>query len=141
MVLKNANKPVMEIWHQISDDKELLLKQLVKNIPAPIPSRVFQTSRTSVNEVILEVEVDGIQYCLVRCKPNDADHVNLSSRELAIAKLIAQGFSNKCIGNNLRISQWTVNTYLRRIFSKLGVTSRAAMVMRLMEAGLLQQTE
>jgi DNA-binding CsgD family transcriptional regulator len=38
----------------------------------------------------------------------------------------------------LDISSWTVNTYLRRIFSKLNVGSRAAMVARLMEDGLLR---
>jgi DNA-binding NarL/FixJ family response regulator len=50
----------------------------------------------------------------------------------AIARLISQGLSNKDIGENLKISYWTVNTYLKRIFSKLGVTSRTAMVTRLM---------
>jgi two-component system, NarL family, nitrate/nitrite response regulator NarL len=35
-------------------------------------------------------------------------------------------------GHRREISSWTVNTYLRRIFAKLGVTSRAAMVARLM---------
>jgi DNA-binding NarL/FixJ family response regulator len=36
----------------------------------------------------------------------------------------------------LEISSWTVCTRLRRIFAKLSVGSRAAMVARLMEDGL-----
>lgn len=57
----------------------------------------------------------------------------LSARELQIAAMIAEGHSNKTIGYELGISIWTVSTHLRRIFSKLEVRSRAAMVGRLAE--------
>ncbi|MBW4609944.1 MAG: helix-turn-helix transcriptional regulator [Hassallia sp. WJT32-NPBG1] len=50
--------------------------------------------------------------------------INLSLREQAIAKLVAQGLCDKCIAIRLHISSWTVATHLRRIFFvKLGVTS------------------
>jgi len=51
--------------------------------------------------------------------------------------MVARGYPNKTIAHVLDISSWTVNTYLRRIFSKLNVGSRASMVARLMEEGLL----
>jgi DNA-binding NarL/FixJ family response regulator len=54
----------------------------------------------------------------------------LSERELQIATLGALGQANKQIAHRLHISEWTVATYLRRIFAKLGVDSRAAMVYR-----------
>ena len=54
----------------------------------------------------------------------------LSGRELEIAVLVAQGHANKVIAHRLQISEWTVATYLRRIFLKLDVGSRAAMVFR-----------
>jgi len=54
----------------------------------------------------------------------------LSGRELEIAVLVAQGHANKNIAYRLQISEWTVATYLRRIFLKLDVESRAAMVFR-----------
>jgi DNA-binding CsgD family transcriptional regulator len=54
----------------------------------------------------------------------------LSGRELEIAVLVAQGHANKNIAYRLAISEWTVATYLRRIFLKLDVESRAAMVFR-----------
>ena len=53
-----------------------------------------------------------------------------TGRELEIAVLVAQGCATKNIAHRLRISEWTVSTYLRRIFAKLGVDSRAAMVYR-----------
>jgi DNA-binding NarL/FixJ family response regulator len=54
----------------------------------------------------------------------------LTSRELEIAILVAQGHANKNIAYRLQISEWTVATYIRRIFAKLNVESRAAMVFR-----------
>ena len=54
----------------------------------------------------------------------------LTARELQIVALVAEGRVNKQIANDLRISEWTVSTHLRRVFAKLGVDTRAAMVSR-----------
>lgn len=54
----------------------------------------------------------------------------LTEREFQIVQLIAQGRSNKQIAHRLQISEWTVSTHLRRVFAKLAVDSRAAMVYR-----------
>lgn len=54
----------------------------------------------------------------------------LTERELQIAALVAQGAATKNIAHQLRISEWTVGTHLRRIFAKLNVDNRAAMVYR-----------
>jgi DNA-binding CsgD family transcriptional regulator len=62
----------------------------------------------------------------------EADDIasRLTGRELEIAALVAQGYATKNIAFRLQISEWTVATYLRRIFAKLDVSSRAAMVYR-----------
>jgi DNA-binding NarL/FixJ family response regulator len=52
----------------------------------------------------------------------------LTGRELQIVSLVAEGRVNKQIAGDLHISEWTVSTHLRRIFCKLGVDTRAAMV-------------
>ncbi len=54
----------------------------------------------------------------------------LTERELQIAALIALGRSNKQVAHQLGISEWTISAHLRRIYIKLGVDSRAAMVYR-----------
>lgn len=56
----------------------------------------------------------------------------LTARELQIATLVAEGLINKQIADRLAISEWTVSTHLRRVFAKLGVETRAAMVCRCM---------
>jgi DNA-binding CsgD family transcriptional regulator len=62
----------------------------------------------------------------------------LTGRELQIAAMIAQGDATKNVAYKLRISEWTVGTHLRRIFAKLGVDNRAAMVYRC--ASLIENT-
>lgn len=52
----------------------------------------------------------------------------LSPREIEIVRLVGAGHTNKTIAVVLDISLYTVSTHLRRIFAKLGVSTRAAMV-------------
>jgi DNA-binding CsgD family transcriptional regulator len=54
----------------------------------------------------------------------------LTARELQIVGLVAEGHANKQIAAELGISEWTVSTHLRRIYAKLDVDTRAAMVNR-----------
>lgn len=49
----------------------------------------------------------------------------LTEREMEIAKLAAEGFSNKEIAGRLYITQNTVKTLLKRVFEKLEINSRA----------------
>ena len=86
-------------------------------------------------EIILDAEVDGARYLFVRLSKPAPAPAQLSPREQEIVRLVAQGHSNKIIGDVLNISSWTVCTHLRRIFAKLGVGSRAAMVARLLDLG------
>ena len=56
----------------------------------------------------------------------------LTQRELQVAVLVCKGLGNKQIADRLHLSEWTVSSYLRRIFVKLCVRTRAAMVARVM---------
>ena len=85
--------------------------------------------------VVLDVEQDGFR-CILLCNAplsTRRETPLLSPRELEIARMVARGLPNKTIAAVLEISSWTVGTYLRRMFAKLGVTSRAAMIAKLME--------
>ena len=48
----------------------------------------------------------------------------LSKRELEVAKLISEGFSNKQIAEELFISEHTVKSILENIFLKLDIHNR-----------------
>jgi DNA-binding CsgD family transcriptional regulator len=79
----------------------------------------------SPDSVLLDVAEEGIR-CVVIC--SSRQDAQLSDRQRAISTLVAAGHPNKAIAAALSISPWTVATHLRRIYTKLGVTSRAAMI-------------
>jgi DNA-binding NarL/FixJ family response regulator len=60
--------------------------------------------------------------------PSIADTAELSGREREVLDLLARGFLYKEIAESLSISLPTVNTYIRRIYEKLHVRSRAQAV-------------
>jgi len=91
--------------------------------------------KDDAEEVVIDTEVDGVRYLLVRLPKPTHGHVSLSPREQEIVRMVAQGHPNKVIADVLNISSWTVCTHLRRIFAKFGVGSRAAMVARHLELG------
>jgi DNA-binding CsgD family transcriptional regulator len=79
--------------------------------------------------VLLDIVVGGVRCRLERHSPPELGP--LSPREGQIARMVAEGRTNRAIATSLGISLWTVSTHLRRIFAKLGVGSRAEMVAHL----------
>ncbi len=61
----------------------------------------------------------------------------LSGRELEVLTLVASGLTNRDIAAQLVISQHTVGRHVEHIFTKLGVSSRAAATAYAYENGLL----
>jgi DNA-binding NarL/FixJ family response regulator len=60
---------------------------------------------------------------------------SLSAREIQVLQLVADGKSNKEIGEELGLSALTVKSHLARIARKLGTGDRAEMVVTAMRAG------
>ncbi|NKY23344.1 response regulator transcription factor [Cellulomonas denverensis] len=60
----------------------------------------------------------------------------LTSRELSVLRLVADGFSNRSIGEELGLSALTVKSHLARISRKLGTGDRAALVAISIRTGL-----
>lgn len=87
-------------------------------------------------EVLLDTDADGYRYLLLRTRILNQQRTLLSPREQEIARMVASGYPSKTIASILNISCWTVGTHLRRIYAKLGVNTRAAMVDRLHETRL-----
>lgn len=62
----------------------------------------------------------------------------LTSRELQVLDLVAQGLTNKAIATALHISEATVKTHLLRVFSKLGVDDRTKAVTEAVARGIMR---
>jgi predicted ATPase/class 3 adenylate cyclase/DNA-binding CsgD family transcriptional regulator len=56
---------------------------------------------------------------------SDVDPSHLTPRQFEVAKLVAQGFTNKQIAQRLGISRFTAETHVRNILERLGAASRS----------------
>jgi DNA-binding CsgD family transcriptional regulator len=129
------SRPIQEIQNVAGDknpstEVQSLVAQLV-NIASDL-IQIGIPADADHQEVILDEEVNGVRCLLLRVHAKN-DRAHLSPREQEIARMVAEGYPNKTIAAVLDISSWTVCTHMRRIFAKLNVRSRAAMVARLVE--------
>lgn len=127
---------ILQVWLTQADlaqkrgDSEgagLLLREAQRRMQrAQVPGHLFQPA------------LDGRQW---RLEPAQADDgalaCELTSREMAVLRLLAEGLSNKEIGSQLFISLNTVKTHASSINEKLGVAGRTRAVMRAHALGLL----
>ena len=65
------------------------------------------------------------------------ERASLSSREKEVLELITKGFTADEIARLMQVSQHTVQTYVRRIYSKLNVNSRAEAIYEARHQGIL----
>jgi DNA-binding NarL/FixJ family response regulator len=101
------------------------------------PAAAESSTEVPPGDVLFECEVDGVRCVLARVADAPVEPLSLSPREQEIARMIAKGFPNKAIAAVLEISVWTISTHLRRLFAKLGVNSRAAMVAKMHDHRML----
>jgi DNA-binding NarL/FixJ family response regulator len=70
-------------------------------------------------------------------RPRSGAADGLSGREIEVLQLVAEGRSNKEIGDVLGLSALTVKSHLARIARKLGTGDRAEMVALALRAGVI----
>lgn len=103
----------------------------VRSLLNALVRRLHELEATTlpVGVPVLDLQELGIRCLLLRGGQSGGDQVELlSPREREIAWMVSLGHTNKTIATVLEISLYTVSAHLRRIFAKLGVSTRAAMV-------------
>lgn len=63
--------------------------------------------------------------------------IHLTGRELEVLRLLARGYTNKQIADDLGVAEETVKTHLMRIFRRLGVGNRTDAVVTALRAGIV----
>lgn len=116
-----------------------LVRRIVEKSRAGETTPSSSAAPPGSEQIIADAELDGVRYLLVRMRKESREQVTLSPRELEIVRMVAQGHPNRIIGDVLNISSWTVATHLRRIFAKLHVGSRAAMIARIHDLTVLRE--
>jgi len=98
-----------------------------------------------VDGEIAHFELDHRRYALVLEHVVEADSLQpaaptidlrdlLTNREMQIVQLICLGYLTKQVADRLHLSEFTVRSYVKSVYCKLGVRSRAAMVFRYTQA-------
>lgn len=87
-------------------------------------------------DVAVEVEVAAPAAPFAR-DDEQRERLGITAREQEILELVAEGLSNREIGERLFISENTVKTHSSRLFDKLGARRRVQAVIRGREAGLI----
>jgi two-component system nitrate/nitrite response regulator NarL len=74
---------------------------------------------------------EQLHFVIEALAKNAPAHINsvsgaklLTNREESLVQLVAEGFTNRDISQQLKLSEHTVRNYLFRIFNKLGTSSR-----------------
>ena len=68
---------------------------------------------------------------------NDGLPEPLTERELDVLRLLAQGLSNREIGNKLSLTEGTVKNYVTNVLQKIGARDRTQAALRGRELGLI----
>jgi DNA-binding CsgD family transcriptional regulator len=66
----------------------------------------------------------GVRRRLVTTEPETSGWAAMTTSELTVARLVAEGLTNREVAERLFVSPHTVNSHLRHVFSKLGINSR-----------------
>lgn len=122
------------LFRVIADDSWLLLPLL-----EALELRSHRVSRNYLTSLIKASTQTNVAYIpsSVSSIGGRGPESNLSQRELQILRLVSEGSSNKELSRKLFVSENTVETHLRRIYSKLGTKNRTQAVSVAREKGFL----
>ena len=114
----------------------ITLRERLRDRPVEVQQRFFETLAA-----MLGIVVDGsrvrAELVSLGARPPATKEGDLTERQLAILRLIAEGKTNKAIGSRLGYSESTVRHETMRIFRLLGVASRSQAVTAGASRGLL----
>ncbi len=98
----------------------------------------LKLARPKVKTVVVEKEVYIQQNGAFTINEKEMQKLGVSSRELEVLQLMAEGLSNQEIGERLFVSLSTVKTHTSRLFEKLDVKRRTQAIEKAKRLALIQ---
>ena len=83
-----------------------------------------------------DLAMKAVTHLLERKKNGNVIEQLLTTREMAVAKLVTEGWPNKRIASKLSISEGTAKLHLHHIYQKLNCSGRMALVLHMQKNGL-----
>ena len=105
-------QPILDGW--ITDSKQGLSRR-----EAEYEDTV---GRSMTRESALQFAIEQIKG--IKDRLGSKERVSLTARENAIAILVAEGLSNRAIGERIHVSERTVDSHVQHVLNKLGFRSR-----------------
>lgn len=113
-------------------------RRIVVAVPRPDPDAVRQLLGRGVRSVVVAPSLTNPVGSSATPHPQPGPHFGtLSDREVQVLQRVADGHSNRQIGQDLCLSALTVKSHLARISRKLGTGDRAQMVAIAFRCGLV----
>ena len=127
----------------MADATELLVASVAMAEPEGFV-RLFLDAGPLAGEIVISIRTEDpspflkevLERMVTRPEP-EAGPMLLSTREMAVMRLLPTPLSNTDIAASLYISTNTLKTHLRRIYRKLEATSRLTAVERARELGII----
>jgi DNA-binding NarL/FixJ family response regulator len=130
----------------LHEDEALLREAIRSGADGYILKRAAEAELISAIQIVMrgDMYVDpSMLRGLLEEKPRSADSTqesveSLTPREIDVLKLIAQGYTNRQIGEELKISVRTVEGHRANLSGKLGLRSRVDLVRYAREHGFIE---
>jgi DNA-binding NarL/FixJ family response regulator len=124
--------PIQEVMRAIDMGIQGLVS---KDKSKQILTRCIKTVYDGHTWLDKDLTMKTVRHLLDREKNDTTKGSGLTSRELAVAKMVSEGWPNKKIAAKLFISEGTVKLHLHHVYQKLNCTSRVALVLCMQENG------
>lgn len=109
------------------------------------PEELLDAVRKTVNganplsPAAVAVLVGAVQSHAMAPPESPGSRFGLSSREMEVMELVAQGYPNGAIASRLFVADKTIKNHVNHIYAKLGVTTRAAAIALWLGSGTVRE--
>jgi two-component system response regulator NreC len=148
-VLKETLPEMLVLVLTAHEDAELLREAMRAGAAGYVVKRAVESELTNAIEAVVRGDI-YVHPAVTRALmpppvatpaiPDEHCDENLTTRELQVLRLIAQGFTNMQIAENLSVSVRTIESHRANLMDKLDIHNRAELVRYAVAHGLLPKT-